>query len=395
MKAQTALEFIITYGFALTIIGIGIAALYAYFLFKNPTSYVSGSCSISSLYCSTAIAIKGNSTIPTYVLLYITNSFSKTISFPQNSFKVTYYTTSFNGTCLPSNLMPGATATCIVNVTLPSINVGDTLRVNVQIPFIYLNQKFNASGIADLVVSPTISQNSLTSSSLSLTTNSYNGYWPGDGITPVMINALVKINNYPQRGMQVSFSSNDSRVVIFPNISITNASGTAVAYAKTTAPISSPIKVKITATYSGFSTATQSVTLIFMRKFEDFENGMNGWNLDCGGLPVGKFVYGYGSFSALRINSTGGDGLACAYKGLNVVAGEVVSYACRGYGCRLCVWNGSTCINSPDLSYLPFNATWRIRFTTITRTQNGVNFFVYNGPGVTTWADYDNFYVSV
>jgi len=395
MKNQSAVEFLITYGFALTIIGIGIAALYSYFLFKNPTSYVSGSCSISSLYCSTAIAIKGNSTVPTYILLYITNSFSKTISFPQKSFKVTYYTNSFNGTCLPSNLAAGATATCIVNVTLPSINVGDTLRVNVQIPFIYANQKFNASGIADLVVSPTISQTSLTSPSISLSTNSYNGYWPGDGVTPLKINALLKINNFPQRGMQVSFSSNDSRVVIFPNISVTNASGIAVAYAKTTAPLSTPINVKITVTYSSFSQSTQSVTITFTRKFEDFEKGINGWVLDCGGWPVGYFVYGYGSFSALRINSTGGDGLACAYKGLNVVAGEVVSYACRGSGCRLCVWNGSTCINSPNLPYLPFNATWRIHFTTITRTQNNVAFFVYNGPGVGTWADYDNIYVSV
>ena len=393
MKNQSAVEFLITYGFALTIIGIGIAALYSYFLFKNPTSYVSGSCSISSLYCSTAIAIKGNSTAPTYILLYITNSFSRTISFPQNSFKVTYYTTSFNGTCLPNNLIPGATATCIANVTLPSINVGDTLRVNVQIPFVYANQKFNASGIADLVVSPTISQTSLTSPSISLSTNSYNGYWPGDGITPLKVNALLKINNFPQRGMQVNFSSNDSRVVIFPNISVTNASGIAVAYARTTSPLSTQINVKITATYSSFSQATQSVTITFTRKFEDFEKGMDGWNL-CSSTG-GYFVYGYGSFSALRINSTGGSGLACAYKGLNVVAGEVVSYACRGYGCRLCVWNNSACINSPDLPYLPFNATWRIRFTTVTRTQSGVNFYIYNNGTIGTWADYDNIYVSV
>jgi len=392
MKNQSSIEFLITYGFALTIIGIGIAALYSYFLFKNPTSYVSGSCSISSLYCSTAIAIKGNSTLPTYILLYITNSFSKTISFPQNSFKVTYYTTSNFGTCLPSTLMPGATAICRANITLPSINVGDTLRVNVQIPFIYANQQFNASGFADLVVSPTISQSSLTSSSLSLTTNSYNGYWPGDGITPVMITALVKINNYPQRGMQVSFSSNDSRVVIFPNISVTNASGIAVAYAKTTAPISSPIKVKITATYSSFSQATQSINITFTRKFEDFEKGMNNWNL-CSST-VGYFVYGYGSFSALRIiNSTGG--ITCAYyKGLNVVANEVVSYACRGYGCKLCINNGSTCINSPNSSF-PFNATWRIYFTSITRTQNGVNLYIYNNGTIGAWADYDNIYTSV
>jgi len=396
MKNQSAVEFLITYGFALTIIGIGIAALYAYFLYKNPTSYVSGSCSISSLYCSTAIAIKGNSTVPTYILLYITNSFSRTISFPQNSFKVTYYTTSFNGTCLPNNLIPGATATCIANVTLPSINVGDTLRVNVQIPFVYANQKFNASGIADLVVSPTISQTSLTSPSISLSTNSYNGYWPGDGITPLKVNALLKINNFPQRGMQVNFSSNDSRVVIFPNISVTNASGIAVAYAKTTAPISSPIKVKITATYSGFSTATQSVTLTFMRKFEDFEQGLNGWTIDCCSGSTSNFVNGYGSFSALRINSTNPTcGLVCAIKPVNVVSGEVISYACRGYGCKLCVWNNSACINSPDLPYLPFNATWRIRFTTVTRTQSGVNFYIYNNGTVGTWADYDNIYVSV
>jgi len=396
MKSQSAIEFLITYGFALTVIGIAIAALYSYFLFKNPTSYVSGSCSISSLYCSTAIAIKGNSTVKSYILLYVTNSFSKTISFPQNSFNVTYYTTSFNGTCLPSNLVPGATAICIANVTLPSMNVGDTFRVNIRIPFIYANQRFNASGIADLVLSPTISQTSLTSSSLSLSTNSYSGYWPGDGVTPLKINALLKINNFPQRGMQVSFSSNDSRVVIFPNISVTNASGIAVVYAKTTAPISSPIKVKIAATYPGFSTATQSVTLTFMRKFEDFEQGLNGWTIDCCSGSTGNFVNGYGSFSALRINSTNPTcGLVCAIKPVNVISGEIISFACKGSGCRLGVWNGSTYLNSPFNQFLSFNGTWGVYFTQVTKTQNGVWFFIYNNGTTGKWSDYDNIYTSV
>ncbi|MGB9703099.1 MAG: Ig-like domain-containing protein [Candidatus Micrarchaeales archaeon] len=391
MKIQSAVEFLMTYGFSLLIIATAIAAFYAYFLLKNPISYVQSTCSLSSLYCGSSILIKGNSTIPSYIVIYVTNSFSKPISFPQNSFKVTYQTLSFNGTCSPGTLFPGATSICIANLGIP-LNIGSTLRFNLQIPFIYANQKFNASGITDVTVSPTISQSSFTSSSLSVSANSYNGYWPGDGVTPVKILATLKINNFPIRGMQVNFSTNDSRVVILPNVSITNASGVAVAYAKTTFPISQPIRVLITA--RSFS-STSTITINFMKKFEDFESGMNGWALDCGGWPVSRFVSGYASFSALMINSTGGDGLACAYKGVNVVANEVVSYVCRGYGCRLCVWNGSTCINSPDLPYLPFNGTWRMRFTTITRTQNGVNFVVYNGPGIATWAVYDNFYTSV
>jgi hypothetical protein len=421
MKNQSSVEFLITYGFALTIIGIGIAALYSYFLFKNPTSYVSGSCSISSLYCSTAIAIKGNSTVKSYILLYVTNSFSKTISFPQNSFNVTYYTTSFNGTCLPSNLVPGATAICIANVTLPSMNVGDTFRVNIRIPFIYANQRFNASGIADLVLSPTISQTSLTTPSYfsvapPLIVESYYieiaNVWPGDGVTLLPLRASLKINNYPQRGMQITFSSNDSRVIILPNVSITNADGIATAFARTTTQLSTPINVKITATYSYFSTTSTSVTVKFLRKFEDFEQGSNGWTIDCCSGSTGNFVNGYASQSALRINSTNPTcGLACAIKPVNVVSGEIISFACKtsskSYpyypGCRLGVWNGTTYINLPDINtqvpafneYPPINGTWYLYFTQVTKTQNGVWFYIYNNGTTGKWSDYDNIYTSV
>jgi len=408
MKNQSAVEFLVTYGFALTVIGIAIAALYSYFLFKNPTSYVSGSCSISSLYCSTAIAIKGNSAVPSYILLYVTNSFSKTISFPQNSFNVTYYTTSFNGTCLPSNLVPGATAICITNVTLPSMNVGDTFRVNIRIPFIYANQRFNASGIADLVLSPTISQTSLTTPSsfglapyLVLADAGY--VWLGDGVTLLPLYASLKINNYPQRGMQITFSSNDSRVIILPNVSITNASGIATAFARTTTQLSTPINVKITATYSYFSTTSTFVIVKFLRKFEDFEQGLNGWTIDCCSGSTGNFVNGYASQSALRINSTNPTcGLACAIKPVNVVSGEIISFACKTSaksfpysGCRLGVWNGSTYLNSPFDQFLPFNGTWGLYFTQVTKTQNGVWFYIYNNGTTGKWSDYDDIYTSV
>jgi len=122
--------------------------------------------------------------------------------------------------------------------------------------------------------------------------------------------------------------------------------------------------------------------------FDEFEDGnYDGWTLDCGGEPVGEMVSGYKSDYAFKINSTGGDGLACAYKSYDAVDGETIFYACKGYGCRLCVWNGSQYIS--DCVSHPFSSDWKIYSIKVKKTQSNVRIYLYNDGITGHWAAYD------
>jgi hypothetical protein len=124
-------------------------------------------------------------------------------------------------------------------------------------------------------------------------------------------------------------------------------------------------------------------------EFEDGDYTSNPvWTLDCGGIPVGDIVPGYKSDYAFRINSTGGDGLACAITPYDAVVNTMITYVYKGSRGAMCIWNGTTCINSP-VTCGWYAEDWRICRTNITRTQSGVNMYVYNNGTIGAWSIYD------
>ncbi|WEL23552.1 LamG domain-containing protein [Candidatus Nanohalovita haloferacivicina] len=130
--------------------------------------------------------------------------------------------------------------------------------------------------------------------------------------------------------------------------------------------------------------------------FEGWEdNNSDGWQTNCGGEPSSRIVEeGYKSDYSYLMNSTGGDGLACAKMSdfdYDAVQGTEIQYACRGYGCKLIVYNGSTSISSgPGTSQHEFHSEWKTYTTTIDKTEADTNIYFYNDDTVGHWVQIDD-----
>jgi FlaG/FlaF family flagellin (archaellin) len=73
----------------------------------------------------------------------------------------------------------------------------------------------------------------------------------------------------------------------------------------------------------------------------NFENTLDGFSLDCGGVPTSSYVAGKIGLG-LKIWSTGGDALACAYKSIGgFTAGYTVFFYGKGY-VRAQIYDGSS-----------------------------------------------------
>jgi len=139
--------------------------------------------------------------------------------------------------------------------------------------------------------------------------------------------------------------------------------------------------------YEGDNDGTTYESMI--DNFDDGDYTSNpSWTLDCGGITEGDLVSGYKSAYALRLNSTGGDGLACAHTSYDAIIGTMITYICKGSRCRMCVYNGTICINSPQICADDVE-DWTICRTNITQTQTGVKIFIYNDGQIGHTSTYD------
>ena len=128
--------------------------------------------------------------------------------------------------------------------------------------------------------------------------------------------------------------------------------------------------------------------------FEDGDYTNNPiWATGCGGVTVGSIVSGYKSDYAFQINSTGGDGLACAAYTFSEPPsiGYKIKYACRGYKCHAMIWNGTnlgaeTCYLGGDTE------TWNECEVDVTTLGIGTTkLYIYNDGAVNHHSVYDIF----
>ena len=129
---------------------------------------------------------------------------------------------------------------------------------------------------------------------------------------------------------------------------------------------------------------------VIIDNFEDKDYTKNPpWSIDCGGNAVAEILTESNSNHALKITSTGGDGLACARTDYNAITGREITYACYGSRCQMCVWDGSKCINNPILCGYNLGS-WTICRTTVTETKPNTNIYIYNDNVVNHWSVYDS-----
>ncbi len=130
----------------------------------------------------------------------------------------------------------------------------------------------------------------------------------------------------------------------------------------------------------------------------DFENTLDGFGLNCGGLPTTSFISGKIG-SGMKIWSTGGDGLACAFKPMGALsAGYSVFFYGKGFvrsqfydggtasyvedmetGCR--TPDGTSNIDVECNGGNPYT-NWRLFRLVAYRNSAGASLYVYNNANV-------------
>ncbi|MEM3199314.1 MAG: hypothetical protein QXD11_01050, partial [Candidatus Micrarchaeaceae archaeon] len=224
-KAQSAMEFLITYDWALLLIAIFLAALYFFVIVPyvlNPNY-----CVFSNGVACEAMFLATNLTHATTIGLLLTNTQSTPISNPSILASVNNANSSI-ARCMPNYVLPGGSIICILKLPMSSsintylsgsfyLHADSCTYVNQA--NCTLHQVYNAkfSGHTTLMPSPKVSI------SLSVASNSV----PADG-TPVQLSAFVKLFGYPLKGAVVNFTSNASSAYISPAYTLSDTQGHAI-----------------------------------------------------------------------------------------------------------------------------------------------------------------------
>ena len=140
MKAQSAIEFLTTYGFLFAIIGVTLS--FIAFLASSAASSVPSQCSSYAGPSCNFVSFYSN-TVSTYSV--VTLSITNTQSVPINitDIAVTVRGTTFAGACAPQLVYPGQQATCVAaNALAPSI--GSTVQGLYSIDAKYCNLGLSA-----------------------------------------------------------------------------------------------------------------------------------------------------------------------------------------------------------------------------------------------------------
>ena len=255
IKAQAAIEFLTTYGWAIMILMIVLA--FAFYLLSSQATIVSTICTINSGFKCTEFLIESN-TISSTALFFLNNI----QQYPVKGTTVTANISSvgtITAKCSPNFVLPGGDMICtsLLSQTFSNtlsiggkISVNSTVCTDISNP-ISCNKKYpiNYTGTLYTRVVGYAPQQC----SISVSSNTEN---PGINI-PYLVYATVKINNNPIPGATVNFSSTSSSLKISPSFINTKTNGTATTYVTSTSTGSNTI----TATF--YNTCSSSLSLSF------------------------------------------------------------------------------------------------------------------------------------
>ncbi|ASI13657.1 cell surface protein [Candidatus Mancarchaeum acidiphilum] len=228
-NAQSALEYLVTYGWAILIIAVVISLLY--FFVAVPSNVVPNSCSFVTGANCEDMELGSNSISHTSTIsLLITNSKDYAIKDP--SITVEYNKVNVTHSCYPSYVLPGGSIICVANMStyLPTntytygnlyLNSEDCGSSNssscANAPKQIYAGKFNTH--VALVVKPSLT--------ISLNASSgHNGRWPADNY-PDELTANVIFLGYPLAGSTVNFTEVPDEETLFPTYASTSSQGIA------------------------------------------------------------------------------------------------------------------------------------------------------------------------
>ncbi|MDE1856895.1 MAG: hypothetical protein KGH98_02300 [Candidatus Micrarchaeota archaeon] len=261
MRQQSALEYLVTYGWALVIIAVAAVLLYAYI--NSPGQVTSSSCNfVQGAYCNDMVLGTNITTHQTVVAFYLTNIQEYPIESPTIYSNVNG-TNSTGNACKPNFVLAGGSIICILNLPITT-TLGALVSGNVYLKAKYCGlvnipnsaascaaapyQTFLGSfvGHAQPVVNPNVT--------LSITANTLRP--PANNQKDALF-VHVKLLGYPLNAATVNLTTNHSGYTLSPNPVRSNTTGIALSY------INSTIvgNVIVTANYSG---TLANITLDFL-----------------------------------------------------------------------------------------------------------------------------------
>jgi hypothetical protein len=253
-RSQAAIEYIITYSWAILIIGLVVAFIFFYLVI--PKTIVPPSCSFDiAMSCSDLVIGTNIITHSTTIALLLSNQQTYPIENPQLAVNVNG-TNSTLVNCLPNYVLAGGVMLCQKTLPLSTTLgafVGGQMYLNASycgfvsgtptpsscssIPQQTYPGKFSSHAEAILGNSITVYASSNAPVSSALPNTNYSVY------------GTVDLLGYPLKGATVNFTENTNTVRFGPEFVITNSTGTAQAYIAS----NSAVTVTFVAHFAGYS----------------------------------------------------------------------------------------------------------------------------------------------
>jgi hypothetical protein len=234
-KLQSAIEYLLTYGWAILILVVIVYLMY--YLVILPATITSSHCSMTfGVYCQDIIM--GSNAVYSNMVILFTNTQQYALQAPNLSITSPTFGKA-NSTCEPNFVLPGGSIICIMRIPesiRPASLVSGRLSLNASIctnqnptpnsclpspPQTYTGY-FNAHVLTS-IVTPRIE----------ITFSAENSTQIANGV-PDKLTANVKLFNSPISGATIVFSANQSYPIISPRISTTDSNGDAMSYISST-----------------------------------------------------------------------------------------------------------------------------------------------------------------
>ncbi len=283
ITAQSAMEYLVTYGWALLIIVAALAVIVV--LGLTSSTAVPQTCTLS-----TAISCKdivfGSNSIGSSAVMILSNSQQYPIKTPvliintQNNGNVT-------GTCSPSFVLPGGSIVC--TATIPNAyGYGTVVSSSVYVKETVCtqgNSQQSCSGSQEIISGTTVShvQPILSSTPFSISLSAQNLTQPANGQGD-MLTAKVYLLGNPYQGAGINFTENQSSPVINPSKENSDSNGIALSY------ISSYTTGNVTV-YSNFSGYSANVVIDFVSSTMVTFEAVNTMGINGSILTVNGNVY--------------------------------------------------------------------------------------------------------
>ena len=233
-RAQSAIDFLVTYGWALLIVAVVLALLYSYT--SLPANIVPGSCNFYSSISCTDIVFSTNS-----LTLYLINSQTFPISGPALYASINGHNT-VTASCVPDFVLPGGLIACAISPLPVSMPFGTLAGGSLYLTGAYCGLATNYVLTGNCVTAPTITYSGSFSAHSEPQPNpmpyasNYTIYITAQNATQSHgtardpLYAQVMLGNYPVEGMTVSFSLNNAGFFLQTPITTTNVTGGALDY---------------------------------------------------------------------------------------------------------------------------------------------------------------------